>query len=91
MPLSNTTLILQVQGGYHETVTQFYTHMVAHAMHEVGPDTSFEDFLTLSPHLNDRKLILKYYSEDVIRSKEAKNRLVFSCLLGIPPAEYLQK
>lgn len=74
----------KVQGGYHETVTQFYTHMVAHAIHEAGPNIMFEEFLVLSPHLNDRDLLLRYYSEHVIRSQEAKTRFIKPDKLSLP-------
>lgn len=76
----------RINRGYHETVTEFYIHVVGHAIDEyrkqkadsnpTPDDETFDDFISNQPHLLERDLVFKYYSEPVLSSPSAKTDFV---------------
>ncbi len=56
---------------YHETITRAWLHFVAVHMQRWGAD-GFEEFLARNPDLLDSKLILHFYSRDLILSDSAR-------------------
>jgi len=66
----------KVERGYHETITQFYIHMIDLAVKTGGIDATFDDFLQNNAHLLRRDLIFDYYRSDCILSEKAKKELM---------------
>lgn len=72
--------------GYHETVTEFYIHVVARAIEDhrkdrlknnnAPDDETFDDFISSQPYLMERDLVFRYYSEPVLSSPKAKTDFV---------------
>jgi len=64
--------MLQISRGYHETVTQFYIHMIADAVSRSDDtDSTFSDFIETN-NLMDRQLLYEYYTDELINSDAAK-------------------
>ncbi|KAK2180499.1 hypothetical protein NP493_440g02008 [Ridgeia piscesae] len=62
----------QISRGYHETVTQFYIHMIADAVSRSDDtDSTFSDFIETN-NLMDRQLLYEYYTDELINSDAAK-------------------
>ncbi len=61
-----------VRGGYHETMTLFFVHVIDLAVRATPDVADFSDFLARFPALADRKLIEQYYSRDRLRAPAAK-------------------
>jgi hypothetical protein len=56
---------------YHETITQAWIQLVSSANAD-----NFDALLTEHPHLLDKNLLNRYYSPDVLKSQEARERWV---------------
>ena len=56
---------------YHETITRAWISLVAAALAE-----NFEAMLAEHPHLLDKNLLSRYYSPEVLKSAEARERWV---------------
>ncbi|KAK3090976.1 hypothetical protein FSP39_016164, partial [Pinctada imbricata] len=63
----------KIKFGYHETITMFYTNMVADAVKNTGLINSFEEFLEKNKYLLDRTITTKYYSKEKLFSDEARH------------------
>ncbi|XP_033630808.1 uncharacterized protein LOC117292769 [Asterias rubens] len=78
----------KVQRGYHETMTMFFTHVVAEAIKQCeNVDITFEEFISQHGHLTDRSLISKYYSKELISSPTARLRFEPPDLQDLPGME----
>ena len=72
--LSAVLLCFQIKTGYHETITVFYSFVIAEALQNTSNlDGTFEYFLKQNGHLLDRSLMYKYYSRDRFSLPEAKH------------------
>jgi hypothetical protein len=61
------------EGGYHETLTRFWIHMIAHHLAGADRRRPFDDLgAELVETLGDKLLPLRYYSRDLIFSWEAR-------------------
>jgi len=58
-------------GGYHETITRAWTHLVAHRLEAEKGDRLMKVNAVIA-ELGDKKLLLRYYSRDRIMSQEAR-------------------
>jgi hypothetical protein len=56
---------------YHETITQAWIQLVSNAKAD-----SFDTMLADHPHLLDKHLLNRYYSPEVLKSSEARQRWV---------------
>ncbi len=54
---------------YHETITRAWIRLVSAALAE-----NFETMLAEHPHLLDKNLLHRYYSPEVLKSPEARER-----------------
>jgi hypothetical protein len=60
---------------YHETITQAWARLVHLSMQKQNAVT-FDEFISKNQHLLDSKLVLKYYSAELLGSAEAKQRWI---------------
>ncbi|XP_060553983.1 uncharacterized protein LOC132715028 isoform X1 [Ruditapes philippinarum] len=66
----------QIKTGYHETITMFYSFVIADAINHTKNASTFESFLKLNGHLLDRSLMYKYYSKERFGDPNAKQNFV---------------
>jgi hypothetical protein len=71
------------EGKYHETLTRAWLHFVALHAQRWGSD-SFETFLERNPDLLDTRLILHFYSRELILSEHARAALTAPDLRRLP-------
>jgi len=69
---------------YHHTLTLFWMRLVAVAMVETQEGCSFEEFFATNSELGDKNLIVKYYSQDLLQSAEAREGWVEPDLQPLP-------
>ncbi|KAI8138288.1 flavin reductase like domain-containing protein [Fennellomyces sp. T-0311] len=75
------------QQEYHETITSFYIHLVDLALqktNDLKDEDDFFEFIEQFPQLTDRRYIHRYYSPQVLKSKEARHRFVQPDLTPLP-------
>jgi hypothetical protein len=70
-------------GKYHETLTVAWARIIAHLV-AGSPEGPFPAFLGAHPELQDRKLLLKHYSQPRLWSEEARARFLEPDLLPLP-------
>lgn len=71
-------------GKYHETLTAGWVYAVRHFM-EVGPVCSSSDeFVEQNPKMQDSRLLLAHYSEELLFSDRARAAYVDPDLLPFP-------
>jgi hypothetical protein len=71
---------------YHDTLTRAWVYLVAEAL-ERTPSADFEGFLARNPQLLDKRLLLEYYSPDVLSSSQARATWIapdLAPILGAP-------
>lgn len=66
----------KISRGYNDTVTTFYTIMVSEAMSKDPAIENFNEFLAKNLYLQDRNLLWRYYSKELINSPEAAEKFV---------------
>lgn len=71
-------------GKYHETLTQAWLLAVRHFMDRAGDAVCADDFLSRSPALLDRDLMLTHYSRERLFCEEARMRFLEPDLDPIP-------
>lgn len=71
-------------GGYHETMTQAWLHLVHLTLCEFGPIESADAFLDTQTQLLSKRALLFFYSRDRIMSAEAKREFVPPDLAPFP-------
>lgn len=70
-------------GKYHETLTVAWARIIAHLVAD-NPGIPFPAFVSAHPELQDRALLLRHYSEQRLRSEEARARFLEPDLLALP-------
>ncbi|GEP44030.1 hypothetical protein [Brevifollis gellanilyticus] len=71
-------------GGYHETMTHAWLHLVHVTLSEFGPMENSDQFLTAQSQLLSKRALLLFYSRDRIMSAEAKKTFVAPDLAPLP-------
>ncbi|MES2597455.1 MAG: hypothetical protein V4662_19050 [Verrucomicrobiota bacterium] len=71
-------------GGYHETMTHAWLHLVHVTLSEFGPMESSEQFLAAQSQLLSKRALLFFYSRDRIMSAEAKKTFMPPDLAPLP-------
>jgi hypothetical protein len=71
-------------GGYHETMTQAWLHLVHTTLCQFGPADSADAFFDAQSQLNGKRALLLFYSRDRIMSAEAKASFVEPDLAPLP-------
>jgi hypothetical protein len=69
---------------YHETITQAWTYVVAHAAADVGQAAGFEGVLQRHPELLDKHLLLKHYRPETLGGTEARQSWVAPDVRELP-------
>ena len=70
--------------GYHETMTQAWLHLVHVTLNEFGPVATADAFLDQHPQLESKRVLLFFYSRDLIMSPRAKREFVAPDLAPLP-------
>jgi hypothetical protein len=77
-------------GGYHETMTLGWVHIVHAMLSEYGPAASADEFIDSQPQLTQKKILRLFYSKERFMSAEAKLNFVEPDLAPLPkPIERL--
>lgn len=71
-------------GGYHETLTLTWARLVEHARLRTGPSASFDDFIVRNPELMARDRVLEHYSQERLRSPQARREFVLPDRAPLP-------
>ncbi len=71
-------------GGYHETMTCAWLHLVHTTLCQSGKATSAEAFLDEHPQLTQKRILLLFYSRDRIMSVDAKRTFIEPDLAPLP-------
>lgn len=71
-------------GGYHETITVFFMHMVGHVLGSLDGLPPCEKVGRVVEALRDPRAPLEYYSRDLIMSREARYGWVEPDLKALP-------
>jgi hypothetical protein len=69
--------------AYHETLTRFWTTLVAHAADRAGAD-DFDGLLAAHPMLLDRGLALRHWSREALLAPEARAAWRAPDVLALP-------
>lgn len=72
-----------IDHGYHETITRAFLLLIAAAARD-DKSRSSQQFYDHHPELQDKRVLLKYYSRDRIMSAEAKAQLIEPDLTALP-------
>jgi hypothetical protein len=71
-------------GGYHETMTQAWLHLVHTTLRQFGPASSADAFLDAQTQLGGKRALLLFYSRERIMSAEAKVTFIAPDLAPLP-------
>ena len=71
-------------GGYHETLTMLWLHLLAATLAEYGPGESAAAFFDFHPQLSSTKLHRLYYTKARFMSAEAKHTFLPPDLAPLP-------
>jgi hypothetical protein len=71
-------------GGYHETMTQAWLHLVHTTLCQFGPAENADAFFDAQTQLSGKRTLLLFYSRDCIMSPEAKASFVTPDLAPLP-------
>jgi hypothetical protein len=71
-------------GGYHETMTCAWFQLVHATLCQFGPAASADAFFDAQSQLNDKRVLLLFYSRDRIMSPEAKANFIPPDLAPLP-------
>jgi hypothetical protein len=69
---------------YHHTLTLAWMRLVAAALVEPPEEKTFEKFMAAHPHLTDKNLLAKYYSDELLQSAIAREAWVEPDLQPLP-------
>jgi hypothetical protein len=75
---------IHAPGKYHETLTQFWVHLVAHTRAQGEADADFDEHVKRFPILMNSSAQKLHYSPDVLVSEFARKEFVEPDLLPIP-------
>jgi hypothetical protein len=70
--------------GFHETITQAFMRLVIAAVRNADQDMSSDVFCAANPDLLDRQVLRRYYSQERLRTWEAKQEFVAPDLSPLP-------
>lgn len=73
-------------GKYHETITQFWIYLVAHAFSLTPEIEDFEAFMSTHAHLLDSRLLKAHYSPE--RLSQSRERWATPDLQPLPGGEF---
>ena len=71
-------------GGYHETLTCAWLHLVHMTLRQFGPAASADAFFDAQSQLGQKRSLLLFYSRDRIMSSEAKASFIPPDLAPLP-------
>jgi predicted N-acetyltransferase YhbS len=71
-------------GGYHETMTCAWLHLVHTTLRQFGPSASADAFLDAQSQLGQKRNLLFFYSRDRLMSAEAKSTFAEPDLTPLP-------
>ena len=71
---------------YHETMTQFWVHLVDHMSREQPEILDFDRFLSAFPQLADKHLPLRHWNRDTLFSPAARAGWIEPDLRALPAA-----
>lgn len=71
-------------GGYHETMTCAWFQLVHTTLRQFGPAASADAFFDAQSQLNGKRVLLLFYSRDLIMSAPAKASFVAPDLAPLP-------
>jgi len=69
---------------YHETITRFWVLLMAYAMRHHPYALSFEDLILAEPHLLEKRLPWKHWSEKRLMSDEARTDWLEPDIAALP-------
>jgi hypothetical protein len=70
---------------YHDTLTRAWVYLVAAALSQ-SPSSTFAEFIERHPELLDKQSLMRFYSQEVLSSPEARAHWVAPDLNPIPGA-----
>lgn len=73
-------------GGYHETITCAFMQVMHTMIRQFGPGESSEAFLDAQTQLGSKRILLLFYSRELIMSAGAKAGFVAPDLAPLPVA-----
>lgn len=71
-------------GGYHETMTCAFMHLIHATLQQCGAAGSADEFLDEQSQLGNKRILLLFYSRDRIMSAEAKAMFLKPDLAPLP-------
>ena len=78
-------IVTTLERGYHETITQFYIHMIGRYVEATRQETDWEKLTTgLLQECGPKELPFRYYSKERLNSWEARTRWVEPDLCQLP-------
>jgi len=69
---------------YHHTITLAWMRLVGAALVETPENTTFEQFIAAHPELNDKDLLNRYYSKELLQTAAAREGWVEADLQPLP-------
>jgi hypothetical protein len=75
---------VRAPGKYHQTLTEFWVHLVAHTREHGDLDADFDEHLARFPILMDSSAQKQHYSPAVLASERARQQFVAPDLLPVP-------
>ncbi len=82
-----TGVVNTESGGYHETITHFYLHLIRVFLEAVDPARPVDDLAReLIERYGEHDLVLRYYSRERLFSPEARRCWLEPELLPLPRA-----
>lgn len=76
--------VINAPGKYHQTLTEFWVHLVAHTRERGDIDASFDEHLARFPILMNSSAQKLHYSPTVLASDRARQQFVEPDLLPVP-------
>jgi hypothetical protein len=84
-------VVMTDTSGYHETMTVFFMRMVAHLLKDLPEETPMPEQVEVVIHaLADRKMMLAYYTRDLLMSRDARYGWIEPDLKPLPLADEFQ-
>ena len=71
-------------GGYHDTMTMAWLHIIHATILVYGPRESADEFFDFHPQLGQKKILRLFYSPELIMSPHAKREFVEPDLTALP-------
>ena len=71
-------------GGYHETMTMAWLHIIHETVKLYGPRATADEFFDFHPQLGQKKILRLFYSPELFMSARAKHEFVEPDLTDLP-------